>query len=97
MGVENGLLSDLQIVVSSVLDDRPDFYGKHNIRLNTQPDSFLSAGAWVAEPKPEQYVRVGFALHSICLLKLCLNVVFFTEFHELRVLSSKFYLSLISV
>lgn len=68
MGVENGLLSDLQIVVSSVLDDRQDYYGKHNIRLNTQPDSFLSAGAWVAEPKPEQFVKVGFVFHNFYLL-----------------------------
>lgn len=71
MGIENGLLSDLQIVVSSVLDDRVDYYGKSNIRLNTQPDSFLSAGAWVAEPKPEQFVRVGYASYNFCSLKFC--------------------------
>ena len=71
MGVENGLLSDLQIVVSSVLDDREEYYGKHNIRLHTQPDSFLSAGVWVAKPKPDQFVRV-----SVCCSSLSSNLMY---------------------
>ncbi|KAK3857259.1 hypothetical protein Pcinc_036476, partial [Petrolisthes cinctipes] len=57
MGVENGQLSDLQIIVSSVHNDQEDFYGKQNIRLNTEPSSYLSAGAWVAKLKPDQFVR----------------------------------------
>ncbi|XP_063867870.1 uncharacterized protein LOC135104399 [Scylla paramamosain] len=65
MGVENGLLSDLQIVVSSVLDDRHDYYGKQNIRLNTQPDSYLSAGVWVAKPSQDQFVRFDFTEPSL--------------------------------
>ncbi|MPC58632.1 Hemocytin [Portunus trituberculatus] len=65
MGVENGVLSDLQIVVSSVLDDRHDYYGKQNIRLNTQPDSYLSAGVWVAKPNQDQFVRFDFTEPSL--------------------------------
>lgn len=59
MGVENGQLSDLQIMVSSVLNDQEDFFGKQNIRLHTEPVTYLSAGAWVAKPKPDQFVRVS--------------------------------------
>ena len=65
MGLENGKLSDAQISVSSVLNDQW-FYGKHNARLNTQAIPSISAGAWVAESSPDQFIRVGYCL-SYCL------------------------------
>lgn len=62
MGVENGELSLLQITVSSVLNDDELYYGKKNIRLDSKPEFYTAAGAWVAEPKPEQFVRVSLPL-----------------------------------
>nr|XP_045582104.1 hemocytin-like isoform X3 [Procambarus clarkii] len=59
MGLENKALSDQQIVVSSILKN-DDFYGKQNIRLNSVFVPTVSAGAWVAQPRPDQYVRFDF-------------------------------------
>lgn len=58
MGVENGEMSLMQITVSSVLNDDEYYYGKQNIRLDAKPEFYTAAGAWVAQPKPEQFVRV---------------------------------------
>ncbi|XP_064120414.1 hemocytin-like [Macrobrachium nipponense] len=60
MGLENGEMSPNQIVVSSVLDDRESYYGKANLPLNSKASFVASAGAWVAKPKPDQYVRFNF-------------------------------------
>ncbi|XP_071530011.1 hemocytin-like isoform X2 [Panulirus ornatus] len=60
MGLEGGMMSDHQIMVSSVLKDQKDFYGKENIRLNSKSTPSVSAGAWVAEPKLNQFVRFDF-------------------------------------
>lgn len=68
MGVENGQLSDLQIMVSSVYNDQEDFFGKQNIRLHTEPVTYLSAGAWVAKPKPDQFVRVSSHPVTVCVI-----------------------------
>nr|XP_045582100.1 uncharacterized protein LOC123745535 [Procambarus clarkii] len=60
MGLETGEMSELQITVSSVLNDQEYFYGKQNIPLNSRATPYTSAGAWLAEPKPDQFIRFDF-------------------------------------
>ncbi|KAK7066927.1 Mucin-5B [Halocaridina rubra] len=60
MGVENGEMSLNQIEVSSNLDDRESYYGKSNLPLNSKSEFAALAGAWVAQPKDDQYVRFNF-------------------------------------
>ncbi|XP_071530009.1 uncharacterized protein [Panulirus ornatus] len=60
MGLESGEMSDLQVQLSSVLNNMYYYYGKQNLPLNTQATPFMSAGAWVAEPEPDQFVRFDF-------------------------------------
>ncbi|CAL4122406.1 unnamed protein product, partial [Meganyctiphanes norvegica] len=60
MGIENGQLYDGQITVSSVFNNNVEFYGKGNIRLNTDSIPGLTAGAWVAQSSEQEYVRFDF-------------------------------------
>ena len=57
MGFENGIFGDDQIEVSSYMGSA-DFYSKSNARLNFTGSIFGAAGAWVAEGKPNQFIRV---------------------------------------